>query len=356
MSGSAIIREDLTSICKRMGSSLGSFEGSTLLVAGGTGFLPSFFVDAVAYANEHLFKEPCRILCVDNFITGDMGRLEHLKDNPHVVFLRQDITEPLLLDGAIDYVIHAASIASPPIYRKYPLRTVDVNVFGTRNLLDLAVSKGTKSFLYLSSSEIYGDPTPEDIPTAEVYRGNVSCTGPRACYDESKRLAETLCSIYASEHHVPVKIVRPFNVYGPRLSLNDGRIVPDILKNGLQGKPLVLYSDGRATRSFCYVADAVVAMLLILLSSYDGEAFNVGNDEEVSIGKLAQEASSLFVPQSEIRFETSDDVHYLTDNPVRRCPDLAKVKQSIPWQPIIGLNEGLRRTIAWYQGRVAVCG
>jgi dTDP-glucose 4,6-dehydratase/UDP-glucuronate decarboxylase len=205
--------------------------------------------------------------------------------------------------------------------------------------------------LYISTSEIYGDPDAAHIPTREDYRGNVSCTGPRACYDESKRMAETLCSTYYSLYGVPVKVIRPFNVYGPGQRLDDKRIIPDLISAALERRPLELFSDGRATRSFCYVSDAIRALWHILLSDTNGEAFNVGNDErEITIGMLAElvrEAAG--PPQLEILHRASEDKHYLTDNPQRRCPDLTKLRGRFPWTPNVPLAEGLERTLRSYR-------
>jgi dTDP-glucose 4,6-dehydratase/UDP-glucuronate decarboxylase len=342
-----IVEEDIQDISRRTNERLRALRGSTVLVAGGGGFLPSFFLDVLAYANDHFLDPACRIVCVDNFITGLPTRISHLQSRPDFEFITHDIARPLELDHAVDYVVHAASIASPPLYRKYPLQTVDVNVQGTRNLLELSRRNIAKSFLYLSSSEIYGDPTPDAIPTPETYRGYVSSTGPRACYDESKRLAETLCMIYFHEFGVPVKIVRPFNVYGPRLSLDDGRVIPDFIRDALRGNPITLFSDGKTTRSFCYVTDAVTAMLLLLLSDYNGQVFNVGNDEEVTIEFVARRINAVAGNTTGIRLVESDDERYLLDNPRRRCPDLTLLKQSICWKPAVELSQDLQRAIQW---------
>src|SRR5581483_3358860 len=203
-----------------------------------------------------------RVISVDNRSTADPTRLTHRAGRDDFELIVHDATTPLELTERVDVVIHGASIASPSWYRERPLETIDVNVGGTRNLLELVRAHESRRFLYLSSSEIYGDPPRERVPTAEDYWGNVSCTGPRACYDESKRLAETLCMTYFRLFATPVTIVRPFNVYGPRLRLDDGRVVPDFLRDALAGKPVEILSDGSVTRSFCYVSDAAAAMLL----------------------------------------------------------------------------------------------
>jgi len=345
-----IIREDVQSISNELEDVLAPLAGTTLLVTGGSGFLCSYVLDTVAWLNDFILDPPCRVVSVDNLRSGIAARVAHLADRPEFRFLGADVSQPLELDEPVDWILHGAGIASPTFYRRFPLETIDVNVSGTRHMLDLA-RRGVRSLLYISTSEIYGDPDPKFIPTPEDYRGFVSCNGPRACYDESKRLAEALCSIYHTLYHVPVKVVRPFNVYGPGQRLDDRRIVPDLISAALAGQPLVLHSDGRATRSFCYVSDAVRAMLLILLSSADGEAFNIGNDErEISIGDFALELAALGGPPPlPVVHQASEDPHYLTDNPQRRCPDLAKLRRRFQWRPTVSLREGLRRTLHSYR-------
>lgn len=322
--------------------------GRKILIAGGAGFLPSHIVDAFAHANDILIDEPCRIICLDNFVTGMPNRLAHLEGRPDVVFRRIDVSRGVELDETVDYIVHAASIASPTWYRRFPLETIDVNVGGTRHLLDLALQRRAAGFLYLSSSEIYGDPPPEKVPTREDYWGHVSATGPRAPYDESKRLAETLCTTYHRVHELPVVIARPFNIYGPRLRLDDGRVVPDFVGDALAGRPIVVRSNGRVTRSFCYVADFVAAALFLLLDGAPGEAYNVGNDEEVTIGELAETVAELG-GGLRVRYEASEDPVYLVDNPSRRSPDLTKTKAAIPWEPLVPLRHGLERTLTYYR-------
>ena len=218
------IANDLDEVIDRAAGGLRRLAGKTVLVAGGAGFLPSYLVDSLAHANEQLLEQPCRILSVDNLSTGVAGRLEHLSARDDVVFLERDLVKGVELDERVDYVVHAASIASPSWYRQRPLETIDVNVVGTRRLLDLAREQEVEGFVYLSSSEIYGDPPPDRVPTTEDYWGHVSSTGPRSCYDESKRLAESLCMTYFRLYGVPVKLIRPFNVYGPRLRLDAEKI------------------------------------------------------------------------------------------------------------------------------------
>jgi dTDP-glucose 4,6-dehydratase/UDP-glucuronate decarboxylase len=346
-----VIHDDLEQVLQRAEPALRRLAGKTVVVAGGAGFLPSYLVDALASANDRLLEDPCRVISIDNLATGVAGRLEHLRGRDDVALVEQDLVQGLSLDERVDYIVHAASIASPSWYRRYPLETIDVNVVGTRRLLELAREQDIAGFLYLSSSEIYGDPPPERVPTTEDYWGHVSSTGPRACYDESKRLAEALCMTYFRLHGTPVKLVRPFNVYGPRLRLDDGRVVPDLIADALNGRPITLYSNGRATRSFCYISDFVTASLLLLVADVAGEAYNVGNDTETSIRELAEAIDRASGRGLGVRFQTSGDPDYLTDNPNRRSPDLGKVKATVDWSPVVGLDEGLARTYRHYLER-----
>jgi len=346
----SVINEDVRHIVEHLRDRLNVLSGTTLLVTGASGFLCSYFLDTVAALNDAGLNPPCRVIAVDNLKTGISDRLAHLTERTDVCFLQHDVTHPLELEEPVDWIIHGASIASPPFYRRFPLVTIDTNVLGTRQVLELA-RQGIRSMVYLSTSEIYGDPDPAFIPTLEDYRGNVSCTGPRACYDESKRLAETLCTTYHRLYGTPVKIVRPFNVYGPGQRLDDGRIIPDLMTMALQHQPIVLYSDGRATRAFCYISDAVRAMWHVLLSDADGEVFNVGNDEgETSIRNLAECVRQVSGPPwLDIKYHVSEDKHYLTDNPQRRCPDLRKLRSYFSWQPEVTLAEGLERALRSYR-------
>lgn len=348
LGSSSIYRNDVSEIYDCLGRRLESLGGAVLVISGGAGFLPSYLAHVLALANDRLLSPACSLICIDNFATGLPERLSDLAMRSDFRFLDHDISKPVSIEGPADYIVHAASIASPPVYRKFPLETIDVNVSGTRNMLNLAREKGSRSFVYLSSSEIYGDPAPACIPTSETYRGNVSCIGPRACYDESKRMAETLCMTYHRIYGTPVKIARPFNVYGPSLRLDDGRVIPDFLRDALRGEPITLFGDGEFTRSFCYISDAVVLLFRLLLSNADGQIFNVGNDEEISIRHLAEKMRSLFVPQPGIRIGKSGDSDYTADNPRRRCPDITKARSVFSWEPRISLDEGLRRTVRHY--------
>jgi dTDP-glucose 4,6-dehydratase/UDP-glucuronate decarboxylase len=283
-----------------------------------------------------------KIYVIDNLITSK----DNLTKYPNVEFIESDISEKIEIDGPINYIIHSASIASPLIYRKFPLKTIDVNYQGTRNLLDLAKEKNVDGMLFLSSSEIYGDP--KIIPTPETYWGNVSCNGPRACYDESKRLAETVCLAYYQQYETPIKIARPFNAYGPYLNLDDGRVIPDFFKNAMKQSKIIIHSDGTPSRSFCYVSDSIRGFLKILFFGKSGSIYNVGNDEEISMKELAIEIKNL-VGNTEIIYKKNQDKHYTTDNPQKRVPDLTKIKKELEFFPKISLDEGLKRVYAWYK-------
>lgn len=345
-----IIRQDAGTLARELSSELAPLSGSTILITGAGGFLCSFMLDVLAALNDSVLSERATILALDNFQSGVPERIEHLQNRSDFQLIKHDMRQPFVPENQVDYIVHGASIASPVFYRRFPLETIDVNINGTRHLLDLSM-KGAKSMLYLSTSEVYGDPDPAFVPTSEDYLGNVSCTGPRACYDESKRVAETLCTTYFRLHSVPIKIARPFNVYGPGQRIDDGRIIPDLLLAAIEKRPFVLFSDGKATRSLCYVQDAVKAILLLLMSDANGEVFNIGNDQqELSIGSVAELVSRIAAPPvNEVRYEVSEDPLYLTDNPQRRCPDLSKLRKATGFIPSVTLEDGMTRTLASYR-------
>jgi nucleoside-diphosphate-sugar epimerase len=240
-------------------------------------------------------------------------------------------------------------VASPTFYRQYPLETIDANVSGLRHMLDLARRGECQSLLYFSSSEIYGDPPADEIPTKETFLGNVSCLGPRACYDESKRLGETLCYVYAKHYNVPVKIVRPFNNYGPGLRLADGRVMADFSRAVLSREDIVLHSDGLPTRTFCYSSDALTGYLLALLSRYNGEPFNIGAEApEISMRDLAALVLKVAGNAGRVMFQPSKDSEYLTNNPQRRCPDISKARTLLRFNPELSLEAGVARMVGWH--------
>jgi nucleoside-diphosphate-sugar epimerase len=291
--------------------------------------------------------------------------LEALRKHPDLELVRQDMILPLPADmGHFDHIVHAAGIASPMYYRAQPLKCIDANINGLRNLLDYAVAerkagRPLKAFLFYSSSEIYGDPAADAIPTPETYRGNVSCTGPRACYDESKRFGETLCVTYAQHEGIPVKIARPFNNYGPGLKITDGRVIPDFAGNVLAGRDIVMFSDGSPKRTFCYATDAIAGYYKVLVRGGDGEPYNVGIEEpEISMAELAtkviESARQLIGYRGKVVLGKAQEADYLVDNPNRRCPVIRKAREQLGYAPRVAVEDGVRRSLIWYHhNRVA---
>jgi nucleoside-diphosphate-sugar epimerase len=356
-----VVKKDLDYILNRLSDELDILAGKKILLTGGAGFLGYYFVQSILYWNENSEKKKnIQLTVYDNYSRGFPSWLSKLKKVENLFLVENDITCPLPQDlNYFHYIIHAASIASPIYYRKYPIETMDANVNGLRNLLEYCKrqrekNKSVEGFLFMSSSEVYGDPTSENIPTPETYNGNVSCIGPRACYDESKRYGETLCVNFARHYGIPIKIARPFNNYGPGLSITDRRVIPDFALDVFSGRDIVLLSDGSPTRTFCYVADAIVGYFKILVRGRNGEAYNIGVEKpEISIGDLAEmvvgTARDLFDYQGIVVRQASSDPNYLVDNPSRRCPMIAKARNEIGYSPNISLTEGLRRTLMWYR-------
>jgi len=359
MNTEMVVQQDLDYICRNLKEELAQMSGKRVLITGGAGFLGYYLLQALLHAakvDKNL--KPIEVVVLDNAIRGLPGWFRQLLKEGRFTFLQQDITKPLTSAlGAYQYIIHAASIASPTFYRQFPIETMDANVNGLRQLLEYSrahLAKILEGFLYFSSSEIYGDPSADEIPTKETYRGNVSCTGPRACYDESKRYGETLCVNFAEQHHLPVKIVRPFNNFGPGLLITDKRVIPDFASNILNNQDIVILSNGDPTRTFCYVADAVVGYVKVLVRGHQAEPYNIGVDKpEISMRQLAEEmvamARELWGYQGKVVFKQSTDQEYLTDSPNRRCPVIEKARLDLAYQPGIDLKEGLRRSLNWYR-------
>lgn len=355
-----LLKQDLDYICGNLREEFGRMAGQSLLITGGAGFLGYYLVLAALHFNKNEGRsQPIRVTVWDNFIRGMPKWLTELAGTPNFSFQRYDLIEPLPADMPdFDWIIHAAGIASPPYYRKYPLKTIDANINGLRNLLDRCVAqaergKAVKGFLFYSSSEIYGDPSPDAIPTAEDYRGLVSCTGPRACYDESKRFGETICVIYAQQYGVPTRQARPFNNYGPGLKITDKRVIPDFAREIFAGRDLVMFSDGTPTRTFCYAADAITGYYKVLVKGGDGEPYNVGTETpEISMKELAERlistAGELFGYKGKLVHQPAPEAVYLVDNPNRRCPIINKARTQLGYEPGIGIEDGLRRTLMWY--------
>jgi UDP-glucuronate decarboxylase len=360
MCAADVVEEDLRYINRQLAEEFSCLAGKNILITGGGGFLGYYLVQALLYWNRtSSSSRQIDVTVYDNYLRGVPGWLVTLEEDPALHLVRHDITTPL--PGIIpdfSFIVHAASIASPTFYRKHPIETMDANVNGLRFLLDYALDQKTKKmpldgFLYFSTSEIYGDPASEAIPTSESYRGNVSCTGPRACYDESKRFGEALCVNFAQQYDLPVKVARPFNNYGPGLKITDKRALPDFARDVFAGRDIVMHSDGSPTRTFCYVADAVVGYYKILVKGRTGEAYNIGaNFPEISMKDLAQKvvtlAGELFGYDGKVVHQPSLEADYLVDNPNRRCPVILKAREELGYNPGISLEEGLRRSLIWY--------
>jgi dTDP-glucose 4,6-dehydratase len=307
------------------------------VVTGGAGFIGSHLVD-------RLIAEGWQVVVIDNLITGREENLQHLMGRSDFEFIRHDVCEPFDVDGAVDYVFHLASTASPVDFVRHPLETLRVGSYGTENALELAVRKGAK-FLFSSTSEVYGDPLVH--PQSEDYWGNVNPIGVRGVYDEAKRYAESLVMAYHRYKGVDTRIVRIFNTYGERMRLDDGRVVPNFVCQALRGEPITVYGDGSQTRSFCYVSDLVEGIWRLAHADYH-LPINIGNPEERTILEFAQLIKRLTGSDSPIVFQE----FFTPDDPKQRCPDITRARQILGWEPRVSLEEGLRRTIEYFRARV----
>jgi len=305
-----------------------------ILITGGAGFIGSHLC-------ERLVNEGNEVICLDNFFTGNKDNIIHLMSNPYFEVIRHDIEKPLFVE--VDEIYNLASPASPIHYQKDPVKTIRTNVMGAINVLDLAKRTGAK-VLQASTSEVYGDP--EIHPQVEEYRGNVNCIGVRACYDEGKRCAETLFFDYHREYGVDIKVVRIFNTYGPKMTLNDGRVISNFISQALQNRDITIYGDGSQTRSFCYVSDLIDGMIKMMNSSITGP-INLGNPTEISILDLAKKIIELTDSKSKIIFKPLPE-----DDPKQRQPNIKKAKKYLNWKPIINLEEGLKNTIEYFRSKL----
>jgi UDP-glucuronate decarboxylase len=304
-----------------------------ILVTGGAGFIGSHLID-------RLMNDGHEVICLDNFYTGKKHNLRPWLDNPNFELIRHDVTEPIRLE--VDQVYHLACPASPVHYQYNPIKTVKTNVIGTLNMLGLA--KRVKArFLLASTSEVYGDP--EVHPQTEDYRGSVNPIGIRSCYDEGKRMAETLAFDYYRENKVDIRVARIFNTYGPRMLENDGRVVSNFVAQALRGIPLTVYGEGQQTRSFCYVSDLVNGLMRLMNGEHTGP-INLGNPDEYTILELAQAVQNLINPDAEIKFEPLP-----ADDPRRRRPDITKAQTLLNWEPTIPLQDGLKLMIEDFRQR-----
>lgn len=304
-----------------------------IVISGAAGFIGSHLCDK-------LLGEGNEVVGLDNFITGNRRNIEHLANNSHFEFREHDITEPCPIAGDVDAVINAASLASPKDYLAHPIETLDVGSQGTRRMLDLALAKDAR-YLLTSTSECYGDP--EVHPQVESYWGNVNPVGLRSCYDESKRYAEALTMAYHRVHGLRTNIARIFNTYGPRMKLEDGRVVPAFLDQALRGLPLTVFGDGSQTRSFCYVSDLVDGLCRLMMSD-ERYPVNLGNPQEMTILEFAERIRRLTNSRSGVEFRDLPQ-----DDPKQRQPDISKAREILGWTPRVSLEDGLRKTVTYFE-------
>ena len=310
-----------------------------VLITGAAGFIGSHLC-------ERFLKEGHEVIGMDNFLTGSPHHVAHLFENPKFTFIKYDVTNFIYIEGDLDLILHFACPASPVDYLNHPIHTMKVDSLGTLHTLGLAKLKGAR-YVFASTSEIYGNPTVH--PQPETYWGNVNPIGPRSVYDEAKRFSEALTMAYHREHGIDVRIARIFNTYGPRMRMNDGRVVPNFITQALTGRPITVYGDGSQTRSFCYIDDLVEG--IYRLATYDdlsGEVFNLGNPEEYTILELAKLIIEITGSSSHIIFRERP-----ADDPDRRRPDITKAKKVLGWFPKIPVKEGLRKTVEWFRDKLS---
>jgi dTDP-glucose 4,6-dehydratase len=313
-------------------------HNKTSVITGGAGFLGSHLCD-------RLLAEGHTVICVDNLITGDTANIAHVFGNPEFKFFHHDVTQYIFLEGKVDYVFHFASPASPIDYLKFPIQTLKVGSLGTHKALGLAKAKRARFFL-ASTSEVYGDP--EIHPQVEEYWGHVNPVGPRGVYDEAKRFAEAMTMAYHRYHGVETRIIRIFNTYGERMRVNDGRAIPNFIKQALRGEDLTVFGDGSQTRSVCYVSDLIDGIFKLMMSDYEFP-MNIGNPDELTMLKLAEDIVQLTHSKSKIVFEALP-----TDDPRVRQPNIAKARETLGWEPKVNRAEGLARTIEYFRKKLKI--
>jgi dTDP-glucose 4,6-dehydratase len=311
-----------------------------ILITGGAGFIGSHLCD-------RFLDDGHKVIAMDNLSTGSVRNIAHLAGHDRFLFIKHDVTQYVYVQGPVDAVLHLASLPSPVDYLNKPIQTLKVGALGTHNALGLALEKGAK-FLLASTSEVYGDP--QIHPQPETYWGHVNPVGPRGVYDESKRFAEAMTVAYHRYHGVDTRIARIFNTYGPRMRLDDGRVVPNFVRQSLLGEPLTVYDDGSRTRSFCYVSD-MVESLVRLLDSDETSPVNLGNPHEMTILEFAGKVLEVTGSQSKIIFITPTDER-TKDDPMTRQPDISKARQVMDWEPVVPLEKGLRLTMEDFKTRL----
>jgi UDP-glucuronate decarboxylase len=345
----SIIEADLQAILDAE-SNWTALAGSTMVVSGAAGFLPAYMVETVMALNDRRIQKPTKVIGLVRNMKRACERLHGYKGRADLEIIEHDISLPLPELKGADYIVHAASQASPKYYRSDPVGTIAANAAGTEHLLRLAHKRQAKRFLYFSSGEVYG-PSPTRVPTAENDYGPLDCLNVRSCYAESKRLGETLCVAWKEQFGVPATMVRPFHTYGPGMRLDDGRVFADFVQDVLERRPIILKSDGRATRAFCYLADATCAFFAVLFRGQPGQAYNIGHDQaEISISELAELLVRLFPERdlSIVRQSRKENDPYLPSTLERSCPDITLARQ-LGWRPKTTIAEGFQRTVRSFE-------
>lgn len=343
-----ILEEDFEYILKS-NSNFSSFKSQTILVTGASGFLASYFVELIFYANLK-YSLNIKIIALVRNISKAKSRFINYLNNENLVLLHQDVCDKIKISYNVDYILHYASAASPKVYGVDPISVQNANVLGTINLLNFAKEKEVKSFLYISSGEVYGSVDPNKMPIKEDTFGYLDHTQIRSCYGESKRMAENICFCWNFQHKIPIKIARPFHTYGPGMDLNDGRVFSDFVSDILNNRDLVIKSDGKDSRAFCYISDATSGFVKILTNGENGAAYNVGIDIETSIDELANVLINLF-PEKKLKLNKLTNIDrgtYLNSNIRRGYPSVNKL-QSLGWDYKTSITDGFRRTILFYK-------
>ena len=349
MTTNKIIKEDLQTIYNS-DINWSKFYNKTILITGANGFLPAYLVESLLYLNFIDSKNNVKVVALVRNLKNAHSRFFEYLNNTNLEFLEQDVCDAIVKEMKIDYVMHAASQASPKFYGIDPVGTLSANVIGTINLLNFSKLNKVKSFLYFSSGEVYGELNINQIPTDENTFGYVNPTSLRSCYAESKRMGENICVSYHHQYDVPVKIVRPFHTYGPGMKLNDGRVYADFISDILNNKNINMLSDGSATRAFCYLTDATIGFFKVLLKGENGEAYNVGNPkQEYSVLELANTLINIY-PQKELKVIKSNSINenYLKSTLKRNSPNISKIS-GLNWTPLVTVEDGFKRTIDSYK-------
>ena len=343
----SILENDLKEIISSSQIPWQKLSGKSVLITGSNGMLASYLIETILYLNDYVLEKKITAICLSRNKEKTIKRFELYDNRKDLDFIFQDVCTPITYKNPVHYIIHAASQASPKYYGKDPVGTLEANVIGTRNLLQFAKSKEIESFLFLSTGEIYGAVDHTKLKIKEDDCGLINPLTVRACYAESKRLAETMCLAYKHQYNIPIKIARLFHTYGPSIALDDGRVYGDFIANIINNENIYLNSDGSAKRPFCYITDATVGLFLILLKGQVGEAYNLGNpDQEKSVLELAEILVTLFSERKikVIREGKKLESGYLKSSLTTNCPDIEKIK-SLGWQPTITIQEGFKRTI-----------